>query len=159
MKAKLLSRVRPLAWTAAYQAPPSMGFSRQEYWSGVPLPSPRIWWMPFKWMKPLYPHSHLILTTTLKTTEVKKKALLWNIWWIPKENVWWMFYLWRQMMMNHCPNLGTRTSPALLKPATCFPSSVPRLPPEFNTILNFVIPIHLLWEKIPSLYGDGSYTT
>ena len=27
-------------WTAAYQAPPTMGFSRQEYWSGVPLPSP-----------------------------------------------------------------------------------------------------------------------
>ena len=27
-------------WTAAYQAPPSMGFSKQEYWSGVPLPSP-----------------------------------------------------------------------------------------------------------------------
>ena len=39
---KSLSRVRPLAtpWTAAYQAPPSMGFSRQEYWSGLPLPSP-----------------------------------------------------------------------------------------------------------------------
>ena len=38
---KSLSRVRLLAtpWTAAYQAPPSMGFSRQEYWSGVPLPS------------------------------------------------------------------------------------------------------------------------
>ena len=27
-------------WTAAHQAPPSMGFSRQEYWNGVPLPSP-----------------------------------------------------------------------------------------------------------------------
>jgi len=27
-------------WTAAYQAPPSMGVSRQKYWSGVPLPSP-----------------------------------------------------------------------------------------------------------------------
>ena len=27
-------------WTGAYQAPPSMGFSRQKYWSGVPLPSP-----------------------------------------------------------------------------------------------------------------------
>ena len=42
MKVKLLSRVRLLAtpWTVAYQAPPSMGFSRQEYWSGVPLPSP-----------------------------------------------------------------------------------------------------------------------
>ena len=36
------SRVRLFAtpWTIAYQAPPSMGFSRQEYWSGVPLPSP-----------------------------------------------------------------------------------------------------------------------
>ena len=29
-------------WTAAYQAPPTMGFSRQEYWSGVPLPSPSL---------------------------------------------------------------------------------------------------------------------
>ena len=40
VKVKLLSCVRLLAtpWTAAYQAPPSMGFSRQEYWSGVPLP-------------------------------------------------------------------------------------------------------------------------
>ena len=42
MKVKSLSRARLLAtsWTTAYQAPPSMGFSRQEYWSGVPLPSP-----------------------------------------------------------------------------------------------------------------------
>ena len=42
VKGKLLSRVRllPTSWTAAYQAPPSMGFSRQEYWSGLPLPSP-----------------------------------------------------------------------------------------------------------------------
>ena len=42
VKVKSLSHVRLFAtpWTAAYQAPPSMGFSRQEYWSGVPLPSP-----------------------------------------------------------------------------------------------------------------------
>ena len=42
VKVKSLSRVQLLAtpWTAAYQAPPSIGFSRQEYWSGVPLPSP-----------------------------------------------------------------------------------------------------------------------
>ena len=41
MKVKSLSCVQLLAtlWTAAHQAPPSMGFSRQEYWSGVPLPS------------------------------------------------------------------------------------------------------------------------
>ena len=44
VKGTLLSRVRLLAtpWTAAHQAPPSMGFSRQEYWSGVPLPSPSL---------------------------------------------------------------------------------------------------------------------
>ena len=42
VKVKSFSRVQLLAtpWTAAYQAPPSMGFSREEYWSGVPLPSP-----------------------------------------------------------------------------------------------------------------------
>ena len=43
VKVKSPSHVRLLAtpWTAAYQAPLSMGFSRQEYWSGVPLPSPK----------------------------------------------------------------------------------------------------------------------
>ena len=45
MKAKSESEVAqscPTHQTAAYQAPPSMGFSRQEYWSGVPLPSPTL---------------------------------------------------------------------------------------------------------------------
>ena len=42
VKVKSLSRVRLFTtpWAAAYQAPLSMGFSRQEYWSGVPLPCP-----------------------------------------------------------------------------------------------------------------------
>ena len=45
MKVKSESKVAhvqllAIPWTVAYQAPPSMGFSRQEYWSGVPLPSP-----------------------------------------------------------------------------------------------------------------------
>ena len=42
VKAKSLSRVRLFAtpWTVAYQAPPSMGFSRQESWSRLPFPSP-----------------------------------------------------------------------------------------------------------------------
>ena len=42
MKVKLLSRVQLLVtpWTAAYQAPLSMGFSRQESWSGLPCPPP-----------------------------------------------------------------------------------------------------------------------
>ena len=40
-KVKSLSRVRLFAtlWTVAYQTPPSMGFSRQEYWTGLPFPS------------------------------------------------------------------------------------------------------------------------
>ena len=42
VKVKSLSLVRLFVtpWTVAYQAPPSVGFSRQEYWSGLPLPSP-----------------------------------------------------------------------------------------------------------------------
>ena len=42
VKVKSLSRVRLFATprTVAHQAPPSMGFSRQEYWSGLPFPSP-----------------------------------------------------------------------------------------------------------------------
>ena len=42
VKVNLLSRVRLFAtpWTVAYQAPPSMGFSRQECWNGLPFPSP-----------------------------------------------------------------------------------------------------------------------
>ena len=42
LKVKLLSHVQLFAtqWTVAYEAPPSMEFSRQEYWSGLPLPSP-----------------------------------------------------------------------------------------------------------------------
>ena len=45
VKVKVLSRVQLFTtpWTAAYQAPPSMRLSRQDYWSGLPLPSPDIW--------------------------------------------------------------------------------------------------------------------
>ena len=60
-KVKSLSRVWLLAtpWTAAYQAPPSMGFSRQEYWSGLPLPSPS--------MLIAMPFANLLLSTRLDT--------------------------------------------------------------------------------------------
>ena len=54
VKVKLLSRVRLLAtrWTAAYQAPPSIEFSRQEYWSGVPCISILYWCFSF-WLNSL----------------------------------------------------------------------------------------------------------
>ena len=44
VKVRSLSRVRlfETPWTVAHQVPPSMGFSRQQYWSGLPLPSPGI---------------------------------------------------------------------------------------------------------------------
>ena len=52
VKVKSLSCVQLLAtpWTEAHQAPPSMGFSRQEYWSGLPLPSPLRCLYPPKWL-------------------------------------------------------------------------------------------------------------
>ena len=55
VKVKSLSRVRLLAtpWIAAYQAPPSMEFSRQEYWSGLPLPSPFPGLLELKWVCPV----------------------------------------------------------------------------------------------------------
>ena len=67
VKVKLLSHVRLLVtpWTIAYQAPPSMGFTRQEYWSGLPLPSPLNFNNHFnssKWyVNPLPKNSPLIL--------------------------------------------------------------------------------------------------
>ena len=61
VKGKSLSCVWPSAtpWTAAYQAPPSMGFSRQEYWSGVPLPSPATVWLVAKNWTQLNTHAHI----------------------------------------------------------------------------------------------------
>ena len=57
VKVKLLSRVWLLVttWTVAYQALPSMGFSRQEYWSGLPLPSLLVDATSPKWSKLLSP--------------------------------------------------------------------------------------------------------
>ena len=40
MKVSEIASDSATPWTAAYQAPPSMGFSRREYWSGLPFPSP-----------------------------------------------------------------------------------------------------------------------
>ena len=58
VKVKLPSHVQLFTtpWTAAHQAPPSMGFSRQEYWSGVPSPSPPLWLDLLKsWSEPFTP--------------------------------------------------------------------------------------------------------
>ena len=61
LKVKSLSRVGLFAipWTAAYQAPTSMGFSRQEFWSGVSLPSPRCKVRLFIWYFSFFPRVRL----------------------------------------------------------------------------------------------------
>ena len=61
VKMKSLSRALLLVtpWTAAHQAPPSMGFSRQEYWSGVPLPSPRGPLVPLYFLLIKWYHQHI----------------------------------------------------------------------------------------------------
>ena len=105
VKVKSLSRVRPSAtpWTAAYQAPPSMGFSRQEYWSGVPLPSPnwvsreirflfkKIWnTKKCEVMKKVLKHKHKILFESRKYRfrwdhrRNHGRAGIWEVWKISK---------------------------------------------------------------------------
>ena len=73
--AKLLSHARLLVtpWTGAYQASPSMGFSRQEYWSRVPFPPPRD--HPDAGIEPSFPAS-LALAGGFFTTEPSGKPLL-----------------------------------------------------------------------------------
>ena len=69
LKVKSLSRVRLFAtpWSAVYQAAPSMGFSRQEYWSGVPLPSPN---MLSRFVITFLPRSKRLLISWLQSPSV-----------------------------------------------------------------------------------------
>ena len=83
VKVKLLSCVWLLAtpWTAAYQAPPSMGFSRQEYWSGVPLPSP--------WEGPSI--QHMLKKKKILTTQQQKDNPI---------------KIWKKDLVEHLPKDG-----------------------------------------------------
>ena len=72
VKGKSLSRVRLLVtpWTAAYQVLPSMGFSRQEYWSGMPLPSPRLMWGPSTFKESMIIRNHSCKWSAYRKCEV-----------------------------------------------------------------------------------------
>ena len=72
VKVKSLSRHRFFAtpWTVTYQAPPSMGFFRQEYWSGLPFPSPED--LPNPGMEP----RSQILKEAAKTA---KRGYIWKV--------------------------------------------------------------------------------
>ena len=69
VKVKMLSRVwlLEIPWTAAHQAPPSMGFSRQKYWSGVPLPSPFFCYM---FNNPSIPLIYILISSVQSLSQV-----------------------------------------------------------------------------------------
>ena len=75
MKVKSLSRFRLLAtpWTTVYPAPPSMGFSRQQYWSGVPLPSPK-----HRILNDIN-QSKILYDPPLRIMEIKTKINKWDL--------------------------------------------------------------------------------
>ena len=86
VKVKSLSRVQLLVtpWTAAHQAPPSMGFARQEYWSGLPLPSPFIIPTPHLlskdfWYKTPQVPSYITSTAQVQMWEQLVQLLLWDL--------------------------------------------------------------------------------
>ena len=91
VKGKSLSSVQlfETPWTAAYQAPPSMGFSRQEYWSGVPLPSPWIILSLINWKDVKYnawcltvEFNKLLLVTNFLCARLQTKwKRHWPHWW------------------------------------------------------------------------------
>ena len=76
VKVKSLSRAWLLAtpWTAAYQAPPSMGFSRQEYWSGVPSPSLIMMEKTGKWISFLF-YCSLLAISSSKLRKINFQAV------------------------------------------------------------------------------------
>ena len=87
VKVKSLSHVRlfETPWAAAYQAPPSMGVSRQEYWSGVPLPSPR-----GSWVKGIQKLANIALQIFCKSKIIPGISLV--AWWLriclPTQGTW-----------------------------------------------------------------------
>ena len=76
VKGKSLSRVWLLAtpWTAAHQVPLSMGFSRQEYWSGVPVPSPDL----VTKEQQFYVYSKVVKTVTFLISQKGENMKFWN---------------------------------------------------------------------------------
>ena len=75
VKVKSFSRIQLFAtpWTVAYQVPPSMGFSRQEYWSGLPFPSPDL---PHPGIEPRSPAAQ-----TVKRLLAMQEARVWFLGW------------------------------------------------------------------------------
>ena len=100
VKVKLLSRVRHFVfpWTATYQAPPSMRFSRQEYWSRVPLLSP---WKAKRCMqkKVICRSRPLVMNSELQSTSKKS-------WKQQKQFIYLTTDSWMSIICSMCQDLG-----------------------------------------------------
>ena len=110
LKVKFLSCVRLFMtpWTGVYQAPPSMEFSRREYWNGFPFPSPK--WSPYPGVKPglfhcrqtLYHLSHLgirDIQITKYTTHTHTELYFWSD---LTFNYWVSIKSWKMMLWKCC---------------------------------------------------------
>ena len=88
VKVKSLSRVWLFAtpWTVAYQAPLSLGFSRQEYWSGLPFPSPGD--LPDPGMEPGLPHCRQMLYRPGKPLTTSLLTFSRHLWWWRRWQYW-----------------------------------------------------------------------
>ena len=77
-KVKSLNRVRLFAtpWIVAYQAPPSMEFSRQEYWSGLPFPSPVIYYKQSQKKKQFFTENRTLVWEENLTTKPPSLILI-----------------------------------------------------------------------------------
>ena len=69
-------------WTAAHQAPPSTGFSRQEYWSGVPLPSPLTMLTVYLFFQKIFIKKTVIDSSSEKAMAPHSSILAWKIPWM-----------------------------------------------------------------------------
>ena len=106
VKVKSLSRVRLFAtpWTPAYQAPPPMGFSRQEYWSGVPLfldPS-KCWKFKMKASKPAVQFSRSAVSNSLRPHGLQHTKPIPSYSWPPL----WIFHVHSPIRCNNSPIQG-----------------------------------------------------
>ena len=115
VKVKSLSPVRLLAtpWTAAYQAPPSMGFSRQEYWSGLPLPSP-----------PLLGEKLVLLADQIRSDQSLSRVWLFATPWIPARQASPVHHQLPELTQTHIHRISDAIQPShpLLSPSPPAPN-------------------------------------
>ena len=158
MKVKSLSRVRlsTTPWTAAHQVPPSMGFSRQEYWSGLPLPSP------------MYPYYFTFLRISFMTFSLNRRIWTKHLLKIIKffnmslgyHSILKTTYLWRSLLTN--PFIHKYTFIDLpwwfsSKESTCNSGDIVLIPGSGRFPLEVSMATHssILEAKIPWIMESG----